>query len=257
MSPGASRVWKITLFAVEVPFVAKKVRRAPNARAAMSCACAITPFGSSSESSMSTDTDRSARSRFSPTNSRKPAAHGLPSRLSPDECPGVCQASLAISTYSRSASKNGVRDFSWISACTMRNQPRGSTSSRMKKPSTASRVSAPTVSSSRSLSTSTYRSSSGRSRCSACTRASARHAAASSPAPPMPSTSTLCRSPSPRSGRERLGSARDAAERQAAGVVEAAGCGAQALEQVAAHHRVGNDEQDVAVRAWHAGSLRE
>jgi len=68
-SPGASRVWKITLLAVEVPLVAKYVRRAPNAFAAIACASAITPLGSISESSIGTDTDRSASNTCSPMNS--------------------------------------------------------------------------------------------------------------------------------------------------------------------------------------------
>jgi hypothetical protein len=68
-SPGASSVWKMTLFAVEVPLVAKKVRRAPKALAAICCASLMTPFGSISESSIGTDTDRSASNTCSPMNS--------------------------------------------------------------------------------------------------------------------------------------------------------------------------------------------
>jgi hypothetical protein len=68
-SPGASSVWKITLLAVEVPLVAKKVRRAPKALAAICCASAITPRGSISESSIGTETDRSASNTWSPMNS--------------------------------------------------------------------------------------------------------------------------------------------------------------------------------------------
>ncbi len=68
-SPGASSVWKMTLLEVEVPLVAKKVRRAPNAFAAMVCASAITPVGSMSESSIFTDTERSPSKTCSPMKS--------------------------------------------------------------------------------------------------------------------------------------------------------------------------------------------
>jgi hypothetical protein len=59
----------MTLFAVEVPLVAKKVWRAPNAFAAIACASAITPRGSISESSIGTDTERSASKMCSPMKS--------------------------------------------------------------------------------------------------------------------------------------------------------------------------------------------
>ena len=60
---------RITLFAVDVPLVAKNVRRAPKAFAAICCASAITPVGSISESSAFTDTDRSASNTCSPMKS--------------------------------------------------------------------------------------------------------------------------------------------------------------------------------------------
>ncbi|MDF3009889.1 MAG: hypothetical protein K0S03_685 [Burkholderiales bacterium] len=59
----------MTLLAVEVPLVAKKVRRAPKAFAAIACASAITPLGSIRESSIGTETDRSASKTCSPMNS--------------------------------------------------------------------------------------------------------------------------------------------------------------------------------------------
>ena len=68
-SPGAISVCRMTLLAVEVPLVAKKVLRAPNALAAICCASAITPVGSISESSALTETDRSASQMCSPMNS--------------------------------------------------------------------------------------------------------------------------------------------------------------------------------------------
>ena len=59
----------MTLFAVDVPLVAKKVRFAPKALAAIACASPITPFGSMSESSIGTETERSASNTCSPMNS--------------------------------------------------------------------------------------------------------------------------------------------------------------------------------------------
>ena len=97
-SPGAISVCRITLLAVEVPLVAKKVLRAPKALAAICCASAMTPVGSISESSALTDTDRSASKTCSPMNSWNSLTHGLPRSESPLEWPGVCQASLAAST---------------------------------------------------------------------------------------------------------------------------------------------------------------
>jgi len=74
------------------------VRRAPKALAAMVCASAITPVGSISESSIFTDTERSASKTCSPMKSQKSLTQGLPRSDSPDECPGVCQESFAIQT---------------------------------------------------------------------------------------------------------------------------------------------------------------
>ena len=59
----------MTLLLVEVPLVAKNVRRAPKALAAIFCASRITPVGSIRESSIGTDTDRSASNTCSPMNS--------------------------------------------------------------------------------------------------------------------------------------------------------------------------------------------
>ena len=50
MSPGRTRAWTTILLQVEVPLVAKKVWRAPKARAASCCAFLIGPCGSSRES---------------------------------------------------------------------------------------------------------------------------------------------------------------------------------------------------------------
>ena len=56
----------MTLFAVDVPLVAKKVRFAPKALAAIACASPITPFGSMSESSIGTTPRDRRRTRARP-----------------------------------------------------------------------------------------------------------------------------------------------------------------------------------------------
>ena len=60
-----------------------------------------------------------------------------------------------------------------------------------------------------------------------------------------------------RRSRECLVGRRGASEGDAAGVVERLGRTGEALQQAAALQRVGDDEQDVAVRARHPASLRE
>jgi hypothetical protein len=57
------------LLAVEVPLVAKKVRRAPKAFGRHRLRLGDHAFGSISESSIGTDTDRSASNTCSPMNS--------------------------------------------------------------------------------------------------------------------------------------------------------------------------------------------
>jgi hypothetical protein len=66
MSSGLIIACTTTLLAVEVPLVTKKVRLAPKARAAYSCASLIGPTGSSSESSPPEVAEVSARKMASP-----------------------------------------------------------------------------------------------------------------------------------------------------------------------------------------------
>src|ERR1700739_1571218 len=68
MSSGLIMACTTTLLAVEVPLVTKKVRLAPNARAAYSWASLIGPTGSSSESSPPDVADVSARNPAGPEN---------------------------------------------------------------------------------------------------------------------------------------------------------------------------------------------
>ena len=66
MSPGRTSACTTILLEVDVPLVTKKVRRAPKARAAISCACFSGPIGSSSESSPPEVAEVSAMNRFMP-----------------------------------------------------------------------------------------------------------------------------------------------------------------------------------------------
>ncbi len=66
MSPGLTSACTTILLQVEVPLVAKKVCRAPKARAAYSCAFLIGPCGSSSESSPPEVAEVSARKMLMP-----------------------------------------------------------------------------------------------------------------------------------------------------------------------------------------------
>ncbi len=216
-------------------------RSRPSGRAA-NRACRPTPTGR-----------RAAGCRRGTRGTRSP--RGCPCRLSPDECPGVCQASLAMSTYSRSASKNGVRDFSWISACRMRNQPRGSASSRMKKPSIGLarecahgllvagavqehvkiKLGAELVQ--------------GLHQCvglpGLCALGTAD--AIDKHALQITIAASKC---------QRLVGAADATEAQAVRVLQTPRRRRQPLEQRPPQHRVGNDEQNVAVRSGHGSGER-